>query len=500
MEFAFIKKISDFSDLVPVFRYRIPTFLIGAFIRFIKRIESITGISFGIILPSEILHHDIKLLSFLAKAELFKEFGIFEHYYPITTNYPDEPPIAHRWYGKVATSHYKGTGLDGYGYDFFNERKAFCAMLGEGIERWAVVHYDPPVSHDCVDASFKELKKEGALDIFSLAGYTKALREKGDKMYDLRFDEESFFRWVRGRSLVSDRPLWIPLQLVSFARENILKKREESFLLSRVTTGMAAHEDFDKATLGGILETIERDAFMIYWLNKLTPHVINIASIKDRRLFELSERFKKYKLELYALYLKTDVPAHVVATLIVDRSGVGPAVSVGASAGLDLADAVYRSLCEAYVTHLAVRRNKSSAFSESKSEYKNPSEIGHLERLDYWYPVEKIKYLDFWLSGEKKDFRIFPVYPHTMNVKDQLRFLFSYFRDNRYEVTVNKILSEELTQKVDMTVAVVNIPEFQPLHLLEWLPCEGGRRLHEVPHMLGYKPLAILNTLPHMFP
>ena len=83
----------------------------------------------------------------------------------------------------------------------------------------------------------------------------------------------------------------------------------------------------------------------------------------------------------------------------------------------------------------------------------------------------------------------------------QLEVLLTFFRENNYQVVYKEILPGKIKRKLNgLTVSMVRVPQFQPLHLRESLPAFGGKRLREVPEKIGFRARKQLNIEPHPFP
>ena len=123
----------------------------------------------------------------------------------------------------------------------------------------------------------------------------------------------------KAKSLTKKDNVWLPAQTVSPTREaqNFVRQGFEPHLRRVITTGLATHPSREEALLSGALEVIERDAFMVMWLNHLTlPRVdLDELSFRSPTLKLLLERCKRYRLKPHVVRMITDAPAYAFTQL-----------------------------------------------------------------------------------------------------------------------------------------------------------------------------------------
>ena len=174
--------------------------------------------------------------------------------------------------------------VNGNGSDFSSEESAIWKTLGETAERvlWGNSHrfYHKKI----IQASCGQIR-EKSIDIFSLAGFSPEQRQRHDS---LLFDEKTKFGWLKVSSLASRKKIFCPAQLLSsrYWRENVktlkCENKPEPMLRWAVTTGLATGQSLEEAILKGILEIIERDAYMITYLNKLPSPEISLENLSEQ--------------------------------------------------------------------------------------------------------------------------------------------------------------------------------------------------------------------------
>lgn len=402
----------------------------------------------------------------------------------------DEPKI----FGYEATvcGTEKHSGAEGTGASFFNEAKALWAALGEAVDRYSLHHFSPKKFWD---ASFERISHK-ALDIYSLAGLSEERRKRGHPRYPIDFDEKSIFRWVLGYSLTQKRKLWIPLQLATFYN---WRQQGEPVLRIPISTGAAAGRNISDALYRGILEVVERDAFMITWLKKLSPPRPNLMGFKNERIQKISEWFSRYNLELHLFALPTDVPCYVMMAVIIDRNPKYAYLTLGLRASLDLEEAIVVAVQEAMSARFFARDFLPMKM-EDLPDFSDSEKIRRLERVYIWGSRRDLEpQLDFLWRGEyKAENDLVSLKLNTIN--DKVSFLMDHFKRNKIEIAYVENIPEEIRGKIPFTCVQVVIPEFQPMHLNESLPYFYGRRLKEVPLKLGYVVDDSINTVPHPFP
>ena len=447
----------------------------------IKFLEKYLGSTVLIKIPAELSEIEGVAYEFINTAYKLQKLGVINNIIKII-GYPDEP-LMYQYY---ASSVRKATG---WGVDFFSKEKALWKSLGEATERYLWYNSDRFFQNRKI-CSYRDLKGR-ALNIFSLAGFSE---EQKNKHSILQFDENTVFGWIPARFLVSRKILFCPVQLVSAYYRD---KNTEPMLRWGVTTGLSTGQSLKEAIVKGALEVIERDAFMISYLNKLSPPIIDLEylSDQDEEIAKIIKNFKRYNLEIYILQLPTDFPVYVNLAILIDRTGLGPAVSVGASANFDFKTALLTSLSES----LVVRHSLKNIFKK-KIDLKK---IGREERVVYWAKPENLPKIEFFLKGEKIKIDLSQGFYKTKNnknnYKEKLRILNTELEKKNYKTCYVELTTKEI-KKIGLRCVQVVIPELQPLHLHESIPYFGGKRLKEVPLKFGYQPAKVLNQIPHPFP
>ncbi len=402
-----------------------------------------------------------------------KKFGLVKSLEK-TLKFNDEPKLHHYVIALAGRQFSSGTAL--------SDERARLKAVCEAIERFCLSKYDGKTS---IISSYSKL--EQALDPTSLAGVAPQ-----DKKKFGNYDGNTKFAWVSGLSMTRNDKIWIPAQLVYVPYQS-----NEPVIRNTISTGAASGTSYSAAIYRGLCEVIERDAFMITYLNKLPRSVIDIASAKSEDVRRLDYIFRRYDLERYSFDITTDVGVPVILTILVDRSGVGPSVSLGMKCSFNVEEALLGSMEEAQQTRPWIRGEMHKFLQTGKMP---PEQRHFLERAFFWYDVGMIKKLDFLLKTKNK-IKISRI--KSRNFKDSNERLRAVLRALRgYETDVVDLTDKKIGRAGFRVIKAI-VPEMQPLHLVEGRRYLGGRRLYAVPRILGYRKRDSkyddLNKTPHPF-
>lgn len=373
----------------------------------------------------------------------------------------------------------------GGGWHFFDAHAACMSALAEALERY-LWKYTGEYFVNERRARECDLPKGSFVPLARFAGFSDRQRET---LAGLKAQPGAEFLWIEGYSHVGRRRILVPAHVASAFGESRPSK-DAPLVRPTVTTGLATAATEEGALVAGALEVIERDAFMVTYLNKIPPPRIDLEALAEEHqsLRHVLEQFKRYRLEAYAFSLLTDSPVHVVGAAILDEHG-GPAFSMGAAARFELVPAIEKALSEALAGRYNIRARNLQVLPA-------PERFKIEERVSYWARKEHAPRMR-WITEGPIEFPRKLSVPQTSKVK--LEVLLSWCREKGYEF-VSVDIGRSPRNPTDFSIQFVVIPELQPMHLIESHPCFGGARLAEVPRSLGLEPASELNAEPHPFP
>jgi ribosomal protein S12 methylthiotransferase accessory factor len=220
-----------------------------------------------------------------------------------------------------------------------SRESALAAALGEAVERYSASCSPEP--DDLVVGSAAELGDE-AVDPARFALFS------GEQYDDSRFPYRRFTAatrvlWARGWALPGGEPALLPAQLVYLSDAY---GAEPVRIASSTSNGLACHATPQEAVLSGLLELVERDAFMLVWSNRLSLPRLSWGGDEELRDFE-AEYLAPTALGYAAVDLSpfSDIPT-ALGVVRSDEVRTG-ALGVGACAAPTIQAAVRKALDEA---------------------------------------------------------------------------------------------------------------------------------------------------------
>ncbi|MFI6639272.1 TOMM precursor leader peptide-binding protein [Streptomyces sp. NPDC050504] len=217
----------------------------------------------------------------------------------------------------------------------------------EGLERYAGTHRRRGTSP--VVESFTTLRSRGeaVLDPASCGLYAPETYASDPLVSP--FDPDRDIPWVWGHSLRDDRPVLVPSRLAHYSAG----VDADNFVFE-CSNGCATGAGLEEAILFGLLELVERDAFLVTWHGRLHPVEIDLATCRAPAVRSMLDRAALHGYDVHAFDTRTDLAVPVVTALAVRRDGGPGTLSFSAAAGFDPEGTVEAALSEVltYIPHL----------------------------------------------------------------------------------------------------------------------------------------------------
>lgn len=359
---------------------------------------------------------------------------------------------------------------EGHGFGTSDkESEAIIGAIGEAVERYYILDEREDLF---IKGSYKDFKKN-AVNIFEFQNFTEyQLSLEGYKQF--RFDENSVFNWIKGRSLFDNSEILVPAQLVY--AEYDAPDRNEPWVRLPISTGAACGPSIEFATYKGICEIIERDNYLINYLNKISPPIIELENIVE--IDSILKEIKSKNLEIYCLDLTIDFSSTSIGTLIIDRSGNGPAVNLGLGCDLNPEIAIKRAIMESYSMYLSKQnayfRNKNRSF-----QIDNNLEWEKLKIRMFWNSFINIEKIDFLTSGKNKSFNNL-INHSANNYTSDLKILIEELKNKGFHAYIVD-LTTPVIKECGLSIVKILIPELYPMYNNLLYPYKKSLRLYDLP-------------------
>ncbi len=370
------------------------------------------------------------------------------------------------------------------------EEDAMLGALGEAVERYCASH---PAMKGTRRAPIAQLSGE-AIAPTDFVLYSQTQYARSD--FSFRpWQPKDEILWTSMQELGSEDCAWVPTALVYL---NAASDQPQDFLCATNSSGFAAGPDLNRALRSAILELLERDAFMMTWLNRLPVPEIDYAGLGDVIIGDIRSTYERWGSEVRAFLLATDMPARPVMALVVDRTGEGPAAMIGLGCELNCEQALRKALFEVCQLHELLRHRHREGAAARLNRY---SDVRTLEEhAAYFFRKDHFHEFDFLLEhGLKTRIDVTPL-PSPDTVEQELGSLRSALAAAGCRVFYRDLTTPDIVP-YPLRVVRVLITQIQPIHFGNGLERLGGRRLYELPRKLGFQELpsseAALNPCPH---
>lgn len=361
----------------------------------------------------------------------------------------------------------------------FTWNEVMYPLIGETLERYSSSHF---FTKDLHLTQKKELitaftgKDEHLLWVLA-----NPIRKRGEDLFT-----------VVVKDIGSKKKMNIPAGMVFWNYHQ--NKIEEDIQYQPTTNGCGGGFTEIDAVYSGLCEVIERDAFLVHWLNGLAPDRV-IVTEENRELFKLVKVLSRYKIIPHFLdtTLDSSVPSCLVVLDLLDENNLVTKRVLSGAAGHDIETSFMKATLEALTMSMYEVNFPTDDLVEEllSKEYKpfHDARIGREMRM-YLYCHEKtVSKLDFLLTSKKtKEIKREP----ATEKKVLLERSVAHLNTLGYNVYVYEFNNIHL-QKFDYKVVRVIIPGFIPLYLKEQFGYTDHPRLHLF-------NVVFRNILPHPFP
>jgi bacteriocin biosynthesis cyclodehydratase domain-containing protein len=236
-----------------------------------------------------------------------------------------------------------GLSGDSYGKGSIAEQGEASALM-EAIERYCGIYQGDEirVARRFTDFSAGEAIHPEEIIHFSDAQYEESAQGCcSNDGAPPRFDPSLEMEWSPVWSLRDERFKYAPTGLLYFFHNSDCGGQ-----LSADSNGCAAGNTIEEAILQGFLELVERDAYAIWWYNKLRAPGIDLDKLGDSYVCDLRAAFAAMGRDVWALNVTTDIGIPVVVAVAHWEEEGREFIEVAAGAHFDPRIATLRAMTE----------------------------------------------------------------------------------------------------------------------------------------------------------
>ena len=307
------------------------------------------------------------------------------------------------------------------------------------------------------------------------------------------FDPAIQTSWMTALSLSSNQQVLVPAFLVYLDWEG---DQPGDHILPVTSNGMASGPDLEFAAYRGLCELIERDAFIITWLNRLPAPRIYFDHLPGIET-EIARHYARFGIELVAFDLTTDIQVPVVLAMLIDRSGKSPAVATGMGCHLDGATAFHKAIFEVCQARFGDIESMNTGAGANLYQY---SDVKNLDDHNaFFYTTSRLSELDFLFHHNKScQVEYLPIY-ESQTEAEKLQSVVTRLHSVGAEPYLVDITTPDIAS-LGFRVVRTLASEIVPIYFGYGQEPLGTRRLFEVPERLGYgdrRTTDDLNRCPH---
>ncbi|MDB4897763.1 MAG: bacteriocin biosynthesis protein SagD [Firmicutes bacterium] len=381
----------------------------------------------------------------------------------------------------------------GLGREFDYGTAARVAVL-EALERHAGL--EPHSGVSVVEASHASLAT-AAIDPVSLTLHDPAAYAD-PRLQLTAYSPDLRLRWVWAHSFRQGGPCLVPEQAVYYG---VTPGRRDPHILRETSSGCALGGSREEAVFHGLLEFIERDAFLLMWYGQVPAPRLDIRAVTDLRLRDLVDRVERQGYVVDAFNITSDVGLPVVAVLVWNTDENGPFLSLSAGAHPNPLQAYKSALMEA--AWLLPSMGELRARFRGDHTLLDGENVRSLDdhRALYLMPESRERLAFLLRPGRVQGFAEAwgpHPWPHHADLRDDLNHLVNRVLAAGLDVLAVDQTPPELSE-VGLHAARVLVPGALPMTFGHKLRRVERRRLETALPRMGYQVPAQLNPYPHPF-
>jgi len=368
-----------------------------------------------------------------------------------------------------------------------NKEISQIKAIMEFIERYALMNI-------VFDSSILCRREGDGFEKFNYCALEQFVGHFKEELVSSKFLKTFSNHQVWGVDILAKEKVLLPLQAL-FNTKYFLKKYGTAlsgYIPPTSSNGFAAHFDENKALEKSVLELIERDAFVRWWMKPEEVVAIKpegeVELELNRVVGGLQEILGKKNLEVRLLKLPSPLSLPSVFAFITSPEDGLPALLVGASAGFDVCSASIKAISELEIAALnfIARFQKDPNWVEKGVDLENFKDIKNSSDHIYFYHhpevLSKLNFLDKVLNLKPQ------VLDDAQSIKNVGQLKEEMIRQKMHWYAIDA--TPKVFEKFGAFVARSFVPELYPLYFGSAFPFKTD----------DLSSLSVAENLPHCFP
>ena len=282
--------------------------------------------------------------------------------------------------------------------------KSRAIALFEAMERYG--GFIPRAKKTIIFDSYNALKREGReiLDVGRLIlnqdSVTNAGIYKNDKF---RFSYDEAYHWIYGYDLTNEKALLLPEAVAYYGMTLKSEKYRREIITYEVSNGCSVGVTLTESAYGGVLEVVERDAFLTSWYTDRSIRRLVLDKFFMARRGSFQQEFEKFqnfysdfRVDIYEISCETRIPV-VLMTLTRKRTSIDRMnFMCAAAADADVVEAMRKAMHEISSIFVGLQKRFQDEYEQIVKKAEN---MWRVESMDdhslvwgYYKNLEKINF------------------------------------------------------------------------------------------------------------
>ena len=230
-------------------------------------------------------------------------------------------------------------------------RQSEASALCEAIERYSGAFHGDEIRRRSSLAAFDRTGERAAIHPNAVQLFSDRQLDDAERInarghpynyVPARLDPDAEIDWTPVWSLTERRHRYLPTAILY----GMAAEEGGQPDLKADSNGCAAGNTLEEAILQGLFELVERDAFAIWWYNRLRLPEVDLASFGDDYLVSARDYYRRLQREMWVLDATSDlgIPVFVAVSRRIDKQAEDILYSAGAHTDPHIA--ALRAVCE----------------------------------------------------------------------------------------------------------------------------------------------------------